>query len=105
MNGFEQFLSRTFVKKKVPVVLVSERAQADFVMSGEAHVKKPNWIKATLFATTHGKGEISVKDARTGNQVFAYDFHRVDQMTADAEIYQIWADACAKHLKKAMEKK
>lgn len=42
---------------------------------------------------------------RTGDQVFAYRFNKVDQGAAEGYIYQTWADGCAKHLKKAMEKK
>jgi hypothetical protein len=104
MDGFDQFLSRAFAKKKVPVVVVLERADADFVVSGDTRLKKPNFITGMVLAN-RGKGSISIKDARTGNVVFANKFNRVDQMTADYYIYEGWANSCAKHLKKAMEKK
>jgi hypothetical protein len=104
MDGFEQFLAEAILKKKVPVVVVQERANADFVVSGDAHVKKPGWFMGNVLST-HGKGNISIKDARTGSQVFAYHFKRVDQGVAVGYVYQGWADACAKHLKKALEKK
>jgi hypothetical protein len=103
MGGFEQFVSDAIVKKKVPVVVVKEREKADFVMSGEAHVKKPGWKGVVL--DTHGKGSVSLKDARTGNVVFVHDFKKVDQMEAEYYIYQHWANQCAAHLRKAMEKK
>ena len=105
MEGFEKLLAESITKHKVPVVLVTEREKADFVMSGEAHLKTPNWIKGTLFATAHGKGNISIKDARTGNEVFAYKFTRVDTDKTDYQIYQAWANSCAGRLKKAMKKK
>jgi hypothetical protein len=104
MDGFEQFLSRAIVKKKVPVVVVKERAKADFVLSGDAHVKKPGFFTGWVL-DTRGGGDISIKDARTGKLVFAYSFHRVDQGVAEVYIYQTWAGGCAKHLKKALEKK
>jgi hypothetical protein len=104
MGGFERFLSDAIVKKKVPVVLVGERAKADFVLSGGAHVKKRGFFTGFVM-DTHGGGNIAIQDARTGNQVFAYKFHRVNQGTAAGYVYQSWADACAKHLKKALEKK
>src|SRR6185437_11068064 len=69
MNGFEQLLSHAILKKKVPVVLVNERAQADFVMSGGVHLKDPGWLKGMVM-DTRGKGNVSIKDARTGNEVF-----------------------------------
>ena len=103
MERFDKLLSQSITKHKIPVVLVEEREKADFVMSGEAHLKTPNWIKGTLFATPHGKGNISIKDARTGNEVFAYKFTRVDTNKTDYQVYQTWANACAGHLKKAMK--
>lgn len=104
MDGFEQLLADAFVKKRVPVVVVKERAQADFILSGDAHVKKRGWVSGFVLSTKGG-GEISIKDARTGSQVFAYSFRRVDAMTAVGQIYENWAEACAKHLKKALEKR
>lgn len=104
MDGFEQLLADAFVKKRVPVVVVKERTQADFILSGDAHVKKRRWVSGFVLSTKGG-GEITIKDARTGSQVFAYSFHRVDAMTAVGQIYENWAEACAKHLKKALEKR
>jgi hypothetical protein len=104
MDGFERFLSDAIVKKKVPVVLVHERAKADFILSGEAHVKKRGFITGMVLSN-RGGGKVSIKDARTGNLVFAYSFHRVDQGVTEIYVYQGWAEGCAKHLKKALEKR
>ena len=104
MDGFEQLLSDAILKKKVPVVLVNERQQADFLISGAAHVKEPGWLKSWVIST-HGKAHISITDAHTGSVVLACTFTKVDQMTADYYIYQGWANSCAKHLKKALENK
>lgn len=104
MNGFEQFLSEALAKKKVPVVVVKDRADADFVMSGSAHVKRPGFFTGMVM-NSRGGGSISIKDARTGNEVFADKFHRVDEGLAAGYVYEIWAGNVAKHLKKAIEKK
>ena len=104
MNGFEQLLSHAILKKKVPVVLVNERAQADFIMSGGVHLKDPGWLKGMVM-DTRGKGNVSIKDARTGNEVFAHRFKRADANLTEGEIYKAWANGCAKDLKKTMEKK
>jgi hypothetical protein len=104
MNGFELRLSDAILKKKVPVVVVSERAKADFVLSGGAHVHKRNFFTGMVLST-NGKGSVSIEDAHTGNQVFAYKFSRVDANTTVDQSYQNWADACAKRLKKTLEKK
>jgi hypothetical protein len=105
MEGFEKLLAHSIAKQKVPVVFVDEREKADFVLSGEAHLKKAGWLMGSLLSFPHGKGNISVKDARTGNEVFAYTFTRVDTDKTDYQVYQAWANACAGRLKKAVKKK
>lgn len=104
MNGFEQRLAYAMVKKKVPVVLVDDRDKADFILTGGAFVKEQGFFKAWI-ATAHGKGTILVNDARTGDQVFSFSFHRVDSNETADETLQIWAGVCANHLKKALEPK
>jgi hypothetical protein len=104
MDGFEQLLADSILHKKVPVVIVNERAKADFVMSGEAHVKNRGFITGMVLSS-RGGANIAMKDARTGNLVFACNFHRVDSNERDGDIYLGWADQCAGHLKKAMKKK
>ena len=104
MDGFDQFLYRAFAKKKVPVVVVLDRSEADFVVTGDTRLKKPNWLTGNVLGN-HGKGYVSIKDARTGAEVWVNKFNRVDQMTTDYWIYTRWAEETAKHLKKAMEKK
>jgi hypothetical protein len=104
MDGFEQFLSDAILKKKVPVVVVDERAKADFLVSGGARVKKRGFLTGMVL-NDHGGGDISINDARTGKPVFACKFNRVDQGLADGYIYQGWASNCAKHLRKMLEGK
>lgn len=104
MDGFDKLLSDSIVQKKVPVVVVKDRADADFVMSGSAHVKKRGFITGMVLSTRGGTN-VSMKDARTGTEVFACNFHRVDSNERPGDIYLGWADQCAGHLKKAVEKK
>jgi hypothetical protein len=102
MDGFGQLVYDSITKKKLPVVLVNEREKADFVMSGEAHVKKPGWFKGWV-TTDSGKGHVAITDAHTGNQVFFYRFTRVDSMTTESQLYANWAGGCANHLKKTLK--
>ena len=104
MDGFEQTLAQSILKKKVPVVLVKETAKADFVMSGSAHVKKRGFISGWVL-DTGGKGYVSITDARTGSVVFTHKFKRADSNLTEYWIYQGWADTCASDLKKTMKKK
>jgi hypothetical protein len=102
MDGYETYLSAAILKKKVPVMVVDDRSKADFVMTGGSHVDKAGWAK-TIFVSPlpHAEASVSIKDAHSGNLVFAYN---VDKSNA-ARANQSTAEACAKHLKEAIEKK
>ncbi len=104
MDGFAELLGEAIAKKKVPVVLVHDRAAADFVMSGDARVKKPGWIKGILFYP-HAKASLAIRDAHTGDVVFAYKLDEEQESMSVGELYESSAYACAKRLKKAIEKK
>jgi len=102
MNGFENFLEGAILKKKVPVVVVDDRSKADFIMTGVSDEAKAGWAKVIFVSpSSHAQASITIKDAHTGNLVFAYN---VDKMNA-ARANQSTAEACAKHLKDALEKK
>ena len=102
MEGFETYLSAAILKKKVPVMVVDDRSKADFIVTGGSHVDKAGWAK-TIFVSPlpHAEASIAIKDAHSGNLVFAYN---VDKANA-ARSNQSTAEACAKHLKEAIEKK
>ncbi|HEX5284064.1 MAG TPA: hypothetical protein VFW30_08085 [Bryocella sp.] len=104
MDGFDQLLADSIVHKKVPVVVVKDRGEADFVLSGGAHVHNRNFITGMVLSS-RGGANIVMKDAHSGNLVFACNFHRVDSNERDGDIYLGWADQCAGHLKKALKKK
>ncbi len=102
MNGFETYLEGAILKKKVPVVVVDDRSKADFIVSGLSDEAKAGWAK-TIFVSpaSHAQASISVKDAHTGNLVFAYNVDKMNAVRAN----QSTAEACAKHLKEFMENK
>jgi hypothetical protein len=101
MDGFENYLAAAILKKKVPVVVVDDRAKAEYVISGTSHVERANWAKTMFISGAPQAGaSISIKDARSGDLVFAYS---VDKFNA-ARASQSTAEACAKHLKESIEK-
>ena len=104
MGGFEQYLTDSITKKKLPLAFVNERGKADFLVSGGVRLKKPGLITGMVLST-RGGANLSVNDARTGNLVFTCELHRVDQGLADFYQYQKWADQCASRLKHALKKK
>jgi hypothetical protein len=102
MEGFDTYLSAAMLKKKVPIVIVDDRTKADFVMVGSSHVDKAGWAKTIFISPNpHAEASISIKDAHTGNMVFAYNVDKSNAVRAN----QSTAEACAKHLKEAIEKK
>jgi len=102
MGGFDTYLSAAILKKKVPVMVVDDRSKADFIVAGSSHVEKAGWAK-TIFVSPapHAEASITIKDVHNGSLVFAYN---VDKLNA-ARANQSTAEACAKHLKEAIEEK
>jgi hypothetical protein len=102
MDGFETYLSAAILKKKVPVFIVDDKAKADYIVNGTSHVQKAGWAKTIFVSPASSAGaSITIKDAKTGDLAFAYS---VDKINA-ARAAQSTAEACAKHLKQAIEKK
>jgi hypothetical protein len=96
-GGYENFIAAGILKKKVPVVLVTDRSKADYEVSGVSQSEKANWAKM-LFAKSAASGEeasIQVVDLKSGEVVFAYSVHKANS----ARGKQSTGEACAKHLK------
>lgn len=72
MEGFETSLAAAFIKKKTPVSVVDDKANADFIITGSNAYHPAGWAK-TLFVSpnAHASASISVKDAKTGIMVYA----------------------------------
>ena len=102
MDGFETYLSAAILNKKVPLRVIDNKESADYIITGGSQVEKAGWAK-TIFISPlpHATASIAMKDAKTGTMVFAY---AVDKSNA-RKASQSTAEACAKHLKEAMNKK
>lgn len=102
MDGFESYLSAAFLKKKVPVIIVDDKSKADYIINGTSHVKEAGWAKTIFISGAASAGaSITMKDAKTGDLAFAYSVDKYNSARAS----QSTAEACAKHLKNAIEKK
>ena len=101
-EDFNTYLQAAFIKKDVPVIMVDDRAKADYVITGTAETVKAGWAK-TIFVTPKGdaNASITVKDAKTGNVVFGY---AVDKFAAHHG-QQSTDEACAKHFREFIGKK
>jgi hypothetical protein len=101
MDGFETYLGAAILKKKVPLLVTDDKGKADYIITGTSHIDKASWAKTIFISGAPQAGaSIAIKDAHTGDLVFAYS---VDKFNA-ARANQSTAEACAKHLKEAIGK-
>lgn len=96
MNGFETYLIAAIQKKDVPFTVVSDREHADYVIGGIFDNEKAGWAK-TIFISPlpHASATLSMKDAKTGEIVWAYAVDKRNAFRSN----QSTAEACAKHMK------
>ncbi len=103
MNGFGSYLTAAFEKKQVPLIVVGDKAKADYEVSGTAESQKANWAKILLTKQTGSTEEasISLVDLKTGAVLFAYAVNK----RSSARGKQSAAEACAKHLRNKIQEK
>jgi len=103
MDGFEAYLAAALQKKQVPVVVVADKAAADFDMSGTSGHQKAGWAKTIFLGDVHSNDEasITVTNIKTSEIAFAYAVDKKSTLHGQQTV----AEACAKHLKHMMEEK
>ncbi len=101
MAGFETDLKAAIEKKKVDVVLVDDRTQAQFEISGAAESQKAGAAKKILMGSWHSTEDATIKVTNLGSSavVFAYSVHKKDSAHGKKSA----AEACAKHLKEQVK--
>jgi hypothetical protein len=102
-NDFDRFFKAALLKKKVPVVVVDSRDQAEFEIKGTSESQKAGAAKKIMLGSWHSdeQASISVASIDSGAVVFAYSANKKNS----AHGRQTTAEACAKHLKSEIEKK
>jgi hypothetical protein len=103
MGGFEEDLRAAFKAKKVPMVLVADKDQADYEITGTAESQKAGVAKKIFMRDFHSdeQASITMTDHKTGDVVFAYSVNK----RSSAHGKRSTAEACAKHLKEQIEGK
>jgi len=103
MGGFENDLKAAIESKKVPVVLVTDKDQADYEISGTAESEKAGAAKKIIMGNWHSneQASITVSDRKSGEVIFAYSVNK----KSSAHGKRSTAEACAKHLKEQIEGK
>ncbi len=71
MKGFENYLAAALKKKKVALLLVTDRRQADFEISGYAENRQAGWAKI-IFGSGRPESEASIQVVNVRTSVVAY---------------------------------
>jgi hypothetical protein len=102
-NGFDSNLKAAIQAKKVPVVVVEDKAQADFELSGHSETQKASTAKKVIMWNWHSNEQASIQvvNLKSSEVVFAYSVNKV----SSAHGKKSTAEACAKHLKEKIESK
>jgi hypothetical protein len=101
-DGFDTFFKAALVEKKVPLVVVESREQAQFEIKGAAETQKAGVAKKVFLGSWHSdeQASISVTGVESGEVVYAYSTNKKNS----ARGKRTSAESCAKHLKEAVEK-
>ena len=100
LDQFENYLAAAIRKKKVPVVMVTDRSQADFEIVGTAERREAGWEKR-IFGEYRDDivASISVVNIKTGVVAYADSSYRVNANRGPRSS----AEKLAKYLKKKIE--
>jgi hypothetical protein len=96
-GGFDTYLIAGLQKKKVPLVVVMDRAKAQFEITGVSETEYAGWAKMLFLGSQQSAEEASIKisNLRTGAVVFAYSVNKGNSVRGK----QSAAEACAKHIR------
>ncbi len=101
-GGFDTYLKDAIAKKNVPVEIAASRDQAEYEIAGTSESQKASTAKKVILGNWHSREEasITVSNIKSGEVVWAYSVHE----EASTHGKRSSAEACAKHLKEAIEK-
>ena len=101
MNGFENYLVAAFKKKKVDLLVVTDRTQADFEITGYADHQKAGWAKI-IFGSGLPESEASIQvvNLKTSIVSYAVGSYKTDAFNGKKST----AEHLAKNLRQKMER-
>jgi hypothetical protein len=100
-DGFDEYLRGAIEKKKVPLEIVTDKAKADFQVTGQSETQKASTAKKVIMWDwrSNEQASIQITNLQTSEVVFAYSVNKV----SSAHGKKSSAEACAKHLKEKIE--
>jgi hypothetical protein len=101
ITGFESYLAAAFRKKSVPLILVADRTQADFEITGSADKKGAGWAKKVFLGDFRGTSSASMQvvNLHTGVVAYADASHRASANKG----LRSSAEKLAKYLKRKID--
>jgi hypothetical protein len=101
-GGYDIYLAAAIHNKEVPVVMVTDKAKADFELSGVTESEKAGWAKIVFWGntSTHEQASVKLVNLKSGTVVWGYNVNK----SSSARGKQSSSEACAKHLKERIEK-
>lgn len=102
-DGFHEYLKAALDTKKVPLVVVDNKSDADFEISGHSDSQKASTAKKVIMWDwrSNEQASIQIANLKTSEIVFAYSVNKV----SSAHGKKSSAEACAKHIKEKIESK
>ena len=102
-DGYENDITAALKAKKVPVEIVTDKAQAEYEISGASESKKAGAAKKIIMGSWHSaeQASITLTNLKSGEVVWAYSVNKSNS----AHGKQSTAEACAKHLKDKIDSK
>ncbi len=102
-DDFDTYLKTAFGKKKIPLIIVDAKENAEFEITGTSETQKASTAKKIIRLNWHSaeQASISIANLKSGEVIFAYSVNK----ESSAHGKQSTAEACAKHIKEFMEKK
>jgi hypothetical protein len=102
MDGFETYMAAALQKKQVPLIVVTERDQADFEIIGSAEKKSAGWAKTIFMGDIRGSASASMQVVNLKTKVVVYA-DSSDRGSANRG-HKSTSEKLAKYLKEKIEK-
>ena len=101
LPGFENNLVAAFQKKRVDLIVVADRSQADFEINGYAENQKAGWAKIIFgHGLPESEASIQMVNLRTGVVAFAVASYKVNANNGNKST----AEHMAKNVRQKMER-
>lgn len=100
-GGFDTYIVAGIMKKRVPVVVVTDRDKADYEITGVSETQQAGWAKMLFLGSQQSNEQASfaLKNIKTGEVIYAYSVNKTNSVRGK----QSAGEACAKHLKEIVK--